>query len=91
MKECKENEIPIEFLFIFSPPEAGDVIFMNTLSSSSISHLSYIDVRNEFRKKNQWLINNPAKHRFIIDKEKKPIFMEEPPYNKEIMMWLRSL
>lgn len=91
MKECKENEIPLSFSYIFSPPETGDIIFKNMLSSSSISHLAYIDVKNEFRKKNQWLINNPSKHIFIIDKEKKPIFMEAPPYNKDIMMWLRNL
>lgn len=91
MKECKKKNISLNFMFIFNPSDKEKKTFINALSSSSIADISYIDDNGSFRRKNQWLINNPSKHIFIIDNENIPVFMGPPPYDKETESWLRSL
>lgn len=91
MKECKENKIDLNFMFVFNPPETGLPIFIKQLSSSSISNTSYIDAGGIFRRRNPWLINDPSKHVFIIGDTMIPFFVDVPPYDRKFMYWLRNL
>ena len=91
IKECGEKEIPMGFMFIFSPLEKDNNAFVVSLASSSISYFSYIDLENKFRRNNPWLAKNHSMHIFIVDEHMKPTFIDAPPYDRRFMTWLQSL
>lgn len=91
INECENDKIPLNIVFIFSPPENNYTMFVNNLSTSSISSVSYIDTKNRFRKKNPWVIKDMSTHIFIVDKSMRPKFVDAPPYDKKFTKWLHGL
>lgn len=57
---------------------------MATLSSSSISDVSYVDTGGIFAKRNPWIKKKEVGHIFLFGKQKEPIFMSTPVCVKEI-------
>lgn len=91
MKYCKEEDIPLNFVFIFHPECSNEPLFTNKLNSTSISNMSYVDTHGTFRKENPWLNNSDLGKTFITDEKKTPIFVDAPPYDHKFLSWLRKL
>lgn len=89
MRECEEYNIQLDLMFIFCPPKVNSKIFCDRLSASSISHLSYIDTGNVFRKSNPWLEKGVSTHVFLMDETRVPTFVAPPPYSRDFMEWLK--
>lgn len=78
MQTCKREKLPLRFVFIFGIPSTRKSVFMATLSSSSISDISYVDVKGVFVKRNPWITKDRERHVFLISQGRKPVFLPTP-------------
>ena len=84
MQDCKREKLSLRFMFIFCVSDPIKPVFMATLSSSSISDVSYVDTGGIFAKRNPWIKKKEVGHIFLFGKQKEPIFMSTPVCVKEI-------
>lgn len=78
MHECRRQGLSLRFVFIFCVPSTRPSVFMATLSLSSISDVSYVDVKGKFARNNLWITRDRMKHVFLVGKERKPVFLSSP-------------
>lgn len=78
MQECRRQSLPLRFVYIICAPSTRRDVFIATLSSSSISDMSYVDVRGRFAKRNPWITKDRRKHVFVFGKGGRPVFLSTP-------------
>lgn len=91
MNECKKENVNLNFIFIFKPTDSELTKFKTMLSSSSIATLSFIDSSDVFPKMNPWINQDNSMHSFIVDNHIILKYVENPPYDKIFMNWIRNL